>query len=169
MTPRARQTRARQHGITLLEMMFVVGVISLMVGLVVPSFSAGLDGLRLRSASNTVASALNMAITTAERRQLPVQLTLQPTQNRIVLRSAASTRDQIFDIPPGIRISRILPSLFTSEEQADRYLLVYPNGAPPQLIVELENPRGTRRLIQLDPITGVARVADVKTDEPKQK
>lgn len=168
MTLRVRQSRARHSGVTLLEMMFVVGVISLMVGLVIPSFSAGLDGLRLRSASNTVASALNMAITTAERRQLPVQLTLQPAQNRIVLRAASSTRDQIFDIPPGIRIRRILPSLFISEEQADRYLLVYPNGAPPQLIVELENPRGTRRLIQLDPITGVARAADVNADAKKK-
>lgn len=152
--------RLSQSGVTLIEMLVVVGIISLMIGFAMPSFTAGLDGLRLRSACSTVASALNVAITTADRRQLPVQLLLQPSANRIVLRSAESSRDQIFAIPPGITIRRILPALFLNEEKKDRYLIVYPNGAPPQLVVELQNPRGILRQIKLDPITGVARVLD---------
>lgn len=153
--------RASQSGVTLIEILVVVGIIGLMAGLSFPSFTAGLDGLRLRSASTTVASALNIAINTADRRQLPVQLSIQPSQNRIVLRAAESRRDQIFDIPSGIKIKRILPSLFLDEEKSDRYIVVYPNGAPPQLIVELENPRGTIRQIKLDPISGVAKVMDL--------
>ena len=152
--------RGAQSGVTLIEMLLVVGIVGLMASLTMPSITAGLDGLRLRSASTTVASALNIAINTADRRQLPVQLSIQPSQNRIVLRAAESRKDQIFDIPPGIKIKRILPSLFLNEEKRDRYIIVYPNGAPPQLIVELENPRGSTRLIQLDPITGVAKVMD---------
>jgi prepilin-type N-terminal cleavage/methylation domain-containing protein len=154
------RVRSSQSGVTLIEILVVVGIIGLMAGLSFPSFTAGLDGLRLRSASTTVASALNIAINTADRRQLPVQLSIQPSQNRIVLRAPESKRDQIFTIPPGIKIKRILPSLFLNEEQSDRYLIVYPNGAPPQLIVELENPRGTLRQIKLDPISGVAKVMD---------
>jgi prepilin-type N-terminal cleavage/methylation domain-containing protein len=154
------RVRSSQSGVTLIEILVVVGIIGLMAGLSFPSFTAGLDGLRLRSASTTVASALNIAINTADRRQLPVQLSIQPSQNRIVLRAAESKSDQIFTIPPGIKIKRILPSLFLNEEQSDRYLIVYPNGAPPQLIVELENPRGTLRQIKLDPISGVAKVMD---------
>ncbi len=150
----------RQSGVTLLEMLLVVGIVGLMAGLTFPSFSAGLDGLRLRSASTTVASALNIAINTADRRQLPVQVSLQPALNRIVLRAAESRKDQIFEIPQGIRIKRILPALFLDEQQRDRYIIVYPNGAPPQLIVELENPRGSSRQIMLDPISGVAKVSD---------
>ncbi|WP_080507495.1 prepilin-type N-terminal cleavage/methylation domain-containing protein [Bryobacter aggregatus] len=150
--------RSAQSGMTLIETMVVVAIIAVMAGMAFPSFTAGLDGLRLRSASSTVASALNIAITTADRRQLPVQLAIQPAQNRIVLRVADSKRDQIFEIPAGIRIRRILPALFLDEEKKDRYLLVYPNGAPPQLIVELENPRGSIRQIKLDPITGIAQV-----------
>ncbi len=153
--------RSSKSGVTLIEMLVVVGIISLMIGFSLPSFTAGLDGLRLRSASSTIASALNIAITTADRRQLPVQLLIQPAANRIVLRAAESSRDQIFDIPPGIRIRRILPALFLNEEKSDRYLIVYPNGAPPQLVVEIENPRGSLRQIKLDPITGVAKVLDL--------
>jgi len=156
--------RGSQSGVTLIEMLVVVGIIGLMAGLAFPSFSAGLDGLRLRSASTTVASALNIAITTADRRQLPVQLLIQPVQNQIVLRAAESLRDRIFEIPPGIKIRRILPALFLNEEKTDRYLIVYPNGAPPQLVIELENPRGSLRQIKLDPITGVAKVMDLKAD-----
>ncbi len=146
---------------TLIETMVVVAIIAAMAGLSFPSFTAGLDGLRLRSASSTVASALNIAITTADRRQLPVQLAIQPALNRIVLRAAESKRDQIFDIPGGVKIRRILPALFLDELKRDRYVVVYPNGAPPQLVVELENSRGTLRQIKLDPITGVAKVVDL--------
>ena len=153
--------RSSQSGMTLIETMVVVGIIALMAGLSFPSFTAGLDGLHLRSASSTVASALNIAITTADRRQLPVQLAIQPGMNRIVLRAAESKRDQIFEIPGGVRIRRILPALFLDELKRDRYVVVYPNGAPPQLIVELENSRGSLRQIKLDPITGIAQVSDL--------
>jgi len=161
------RSRPAQSGVTLIEMLIVVGIVALMAGLTFPSFTAGLDGLRLRSASTTVASALNIAINTADRRQLPVQLSIQPSRNRIVLRAAESKRDQIFEIPMGIKIRRILPALFLDEQKQDRYILVYPNGAPPQLIVELENPRGSLRQIQLDPISGVAKVLDLPVHAKK--
>ncbi|MBZ2184681.1 MAG: prepilin-type N-terminal cleavage/methylation domain-containing protein [Bryobacter sp.] len=156
--------RGAESGVTLLEMLLVVGVIGLMAAISFPSFSAGLDGLRLRSASTTVASALNVAINTADRRQAPVQVLIQPLENRIVLRAAESRRDQFFTIPPGIRIRRILPALYLDEAKKDRYLIVYPNGAPPQLIVELETQRGSMRQVKLDPITGAARVMDVNVN-----
>jgi type II secretory pathway pseudopilin PulG len=159
--------RSAEAGVTLIEILMVVGLIGLMAGLAFPSFTAGLDGLRLRSAATTVASALNVAINTADRRQAPVQLLIQPLENRIVLRAAESRRDQFFAIPPGIRIKRILPALFLDEAKKDRYLVVYPNGAPPQLIVELETPGGRMRQVKLDPITGVARVMDVTANAKK--
>jgi type II secretory pathway pseudopilin PulG len=141
-------------------MLVVVGIVALMAGLAFPSFTSGLDGLRLRSASDTVASAINVAVNTADRRQVAVQLAFELRNNRIVLRAEDSRRDHIFEIPSGIRIQRILPALFMEDAQRDRYILIHPNGAPPQLIVELANARGSSRLIKLDPITGNAQVAD---------
>ena len=42
-------------------------------------------------------------------------------------------------------------------DQPRRYLL-YPGGAPPRLGILLENRRGTRRMVVLDPITGVPAI-----------
>lgn len=141
-----------------MEMLIVVGIVAIMAGMVFPSFTSGLDGLRLRTAADTVAGALNTAVVTAERRQVPLELMIQPSFNRLVLRSAASRQDALFQIPAGIRIKRILPALFAAQETADRYILIYPNGLPPQLLIELENARGSSRLIKLNPITGIAQV-----------
>jgi prepilin-type N-terminal cleavage/methylation domain-containing protein len=149
-----------QSGVTLIEMLVVVGIVALMAGLAFPSFTAGLEGLRLRSASDSVASAINIAVNTADRRQVAVQIAIQPRLNRLVLRAEDSRKDQIFELPAGIRIQKILPALFLDEAQRDRYIVVYPNGAPPQLVVELANAKGSSRLIKLDPITGNAQVAD---------
>ena len=150
--------RRGRAGVTLIEMILVVAIVGMMVGLTFPSFTSGLDGLRLRGAADTVAGALNSAVLTAERRQVPMELTIQPRLNRLVLRGAASTRDTVFAIPPGVRIRRILPALFQEEESADRYILIYPNGLPPQMLIELENAKGSTRTIKLNPITGVAEV-----------
>lgn len=163
--PNTNRRQRLQAGVTLIEMMVVVGILAIFAGLSFPSFTSGLDGLRLRNASDTVAAAINSAVNGAERRQLPVQIALQPALNRIVLRAAGSRADRIFDLPPGIRIRRILPALFLDEARKDRYLIVYPNGAPPQLIVELENSRGSLRQIKLDPITSVAQVADLSANQ----
>lgn len=152
--------RGRQSGVTLIEMLIVVGIVGLMAGLTFPSFNAGLDGLRLRSAASTVASALNVAMNTADRRQLPVQVAILLSKNQVVVRAAESKRDQIFELSSGVKIKRILPALFLNEETKDRYIIVYPNGAPPQLVVELETLRGSSRKVALDPITGVAKVVD---------
>jgi hypothetical protein len=41
--------------------------------------------------------------------------------------------------------------------EARRFLLL-PGAAPPRFGIELQNARGGRRLVRLDPVTGVARV-----------
>jgi general secretion pathway protein H len=158
--------RASQSGVTLLEMMTVVVIIALMAGLSFPSFSGGMDGLRLRTAAATVASALNVGLRTAERRQLPVELLISTSRNEIVLRVPDRPNPQIFSLVSGVRISRILPALYVEEAQRDRYLVIYPNGAPPQMLIELRTPRGAGKLVRLDPFTNNARVSDATEAAP---
>ncbi len=156
----ARASLTGRAGVTLIEMLVVVTIIGLMLGVAMPSFSAGLDGLRLRTSADSVASALNIAVRTAERRQLPVELAIQSSENRLVMRVGDSPRTHTYSISSGIRIARVLPALYLGEDKRDRYLIVYPNGAPPQLLVELETARGAKKYVRLDPITGTARVTD---------
>ncbi len=160
----ARRQR-RQRGVTLLEMLTVVVIVALMAGLAFPSFSGGLDGLRLRTAASSVASALNMGLRTAERRQLPVELLISTSRNELVMRVGGRPGTQSYPLASGVRIARILPALYADEAQRDRYLVLYPTGAPPQMLIELRTPRGSGKLIRLDPYTNTARVEDAPPED----
>ncbi|MDX2268507.1 MAG: prepilin-type N-terminal cleavage/methylation domain-containing protein [Bryobacter sp.] len=149
-----------QRGVTLLELLLVVTLVALMAGLALPSFSGGMDTLRLRSAAGSVAGALNYALRTAERRQLPVELTLAPARGAVLVRTATSPTPQTFALPAGIRLGRILPSLFAQELSAERVLILDPQGAPPALLIELLTPAGKARYVRLDPLTNSARVVE---------
>ena len=69
-----------RDGVTLLEMIVVVAIIALMVGISYPSISAGLDSVRMSSATGSVAAFLNAAVTHAQRRQQGVELVISPKE-----------------------------------------------------------------------------------------
>src|SRR5690349_15359364 len=66
-----RPAGSGSSGITLVEMLVVMTIIGLLVGLSYPSIAAGVDSVRLRSATDSVSTILNSAVTRAERRQEP--------------------------------------------------------------------------------------------------
>ena len=94
----------RAAGVTLMEMLVVVVIIGLIVGVTSPpSISAGLDAVRLATATSSVAAFLNCAMTHADRRQQPVELVIPRAR---VISSSIST-DPGFDrtnstLPDGI-------------------------------------------------------------------
>jgi prepilin-type N-terminal cleavage/methylation domain-containing protein len=157
------RTDKRERGITLLEMLVVVTLIALMAGLALPSFSGGMDALRLRSAAGSVAGALNFALRSAERRQLPVEVTISPSRSAVLVRSLASPQPKEFSFPPEVRVARVVPvdgGLAGTEQAAmsDRILILDPQGAPPALLIELRTAKGASRLVRVDPLTNAARV-----------
>src|ERR1035437_6655329 len=77
----AGRGRGKAAGVTLVEMMIVVAIIGLMVGITFPAVSAGLDSVRLSSATDSLASFLNAAVNRAERRQQPMELIISPKDN----------------------------------------------------------------------------------------
>jgi Tfp pilus assembly protein FimT len=64
-------------------MMVVMVIIAVIVSVSTPSITAGIDAVRLATATSTVASFLNSAVNLAERRQRPVELIVSPKDNRI--------------------------------------------------------------------------------------
>jgi hypothetical protein len=60
-------------------------------------------------------------------------------------------------MPDGVRILGVLPPLVVETGQPRRFI-VYPGGTVPRFGVELANRKGARRIVRIDPITGIPQV-----------
>jgi prepilin-type N-terminal cleavage/methylation domain-containing protein len=147
-------------GVTLIEMLIVMTLIGLMVGISFPAISSGIDSLRLSSASGDIASFINGALNRAERRQELMELTISKPANQFSLESAAPGFVRKLAMPSGVTIAAVYPDAPPNPDGARRFLL-YPGGTVPRIAVEIVNRRGARRVVRVDPITGVPVVERV--------
>ncbi|MFN7937477.1 MAG: prepilin-type N-terminal cleavage/methylation domain-containing protein [Bryobacteraceae bacterium] len=152
-------------GVTLIEMLLVVTLIGLMVGISFPAISSGVDSLRLTTAADSTATFLNSALNRAERRQQVMEVTISKQQGKLTLRSTEAGFTREFTMPTGVSITAVLPDHHDST--SDRHVFLYPGGTVPRVGVELSNKRGTRRIVRVDPMTGVPEI-EIPTEEPKK-
>ena len=85
--PTSSAGKISSRGVTLLEMLIVVGIISLIAGLTYPALTAGVDSLRLNAASRSIVSFFNTGLNRAERRQQAIQVTIDQAGNFLFMRS----------------------------------------------------------------------------------
>jgi prepilin-type N-terminal cleavage/methylation domain-containing protein len=147
----------RRRGVTLVEMLIVVSLVGLLVAITYPAVSAGIDSLRIRSASDSIAGFLNAALNLAERRQEAIEVEISPAERTLRMRSPDPGFLRTLELPDGIEVRKVLPEL-PEETGSPRRFLLYPGGTVPRIGVELENRRGVRRTVRVDPITGVPQV-----------
>jgi prepilin-type N-terminal cleavage/methylation domain-containing protein len=140
------------RGVTLLEMLIVVAIAGAMATLVLPAFSNGLESLRLSQASDSVAAFLSGALNRAQRRQQVIEISIDPRENAILLRSTDAAFSRRLDMPDGVTI-----------QSAERRIVLLPGSAFPRATVELANRRRQRRVVSLDPITGVPNIEWIPT------
>ena len=152
-------TRAGAAGVTLVEMMVVLALVGLIAGISFPSVSSGLDSVRLASASDSIVSFLNAGLTRAERRRTPIEIVVSIPENNIRILGVDTTRE--LPMPETIRITRIHPVLPSGDDE-QRSIVLYPNGSIPRFGVEIASPKGIRRIVRVDPITGVPRVEQLR-------
>lgn len=145
--------RGGERGVTLIEMMVVVSIIAVMVAIMFPSATSGIDSIRLASASDSVAAFLNTALNRAERRQMLVELTVSVPENAIYYRHVPDFEKRL-QLPDGIHIDAVLPEI-PYDNPGPRRFMLYPGGSAPRIGVRIVSPRGARRIISLDPVTGV--------------
>jgi len=146
-----------ETGVTLVEMMVVVLLISLMIGISFPAFTSGVDSLRLNAATNGVVSFVNSGLSRAERRQQVVEITISKHENAMWMRSTEPGFFRKLDLPDGISITHVLPELPETAD-APRVFMLYPGGTAPRFGVQIINRRNVERIVRVDPITGVPRV-----------
>lgn len=168
----ARRPAARrlspQRGITLLELMIVLMVVSLMVGITYPSVSAGIDSLKLRAEADRAAALLTQAITRVERTQAPLELLADRAAGRIAVRDLHGrfSREQKLDAE--LKIAEILPPLPGAGEETSRIVLLGPGEPFPAVGLVFANSRGQRRLVRIDPLTAMA-VVETPADRVSQE
>jgi prepilin-type N-terminal cleavage/methylation domain-containing protein len=144
-------------GITLIEMLIVMALIALIAGLATPSISAGLDSLRLRSTSDAMIGFLNTALARADTRQQVVEILISPAEGTMTATSADHGFNKRLDVVSPIKILSIEPTLAADVEDQNqtRRFLVYPGGSVPKIAIEIGNSRGRKRLVSIDPVTGI--------------
>jgi type II secretory pathway pseudopilin PulG len=131
---------------TLLEALIVVALVAMIAGLSFPSVTAGLDTLRLRSASDSIVSFLNIALDHADRRQQAVEVIISPRENLLLSRTADLGFSRRLEMPAQIHI--------VGDAEEPRRFLVYPGGSIPRIGVEIATTRGRKRTVSVDPVTG---------------
>jgi len=152
-----RTNRANTSGVTLIEMLVVVALISLMVGISYPAITSGIDSLRLNAATNGVVSFLDYGLSRSERRQQMVEITISKTDNSLEMRSSEPGFFRRLQLPDGVAIVQVLPPL-PDNPDLKRNFLLYPGGTVPPLGLQLINRRNVQRVVRVDTITGVPRV-----------
>src|SRR5437762_8093256 len=101
-----RCARRQDDGMTLLEALIVVALVAMIAGLSFPSVTSGLDTLRLRSASDSIVSFLNVALDHADRRQQAVEVVISPRENLLLSRTADLGFSRRLAMPAQIHIVR---------------------------------------------------------------
>jgi prepilin-type N-terminal cleavage/methylation domain-containing protein len=144
-----------ERGMTLLEALIVVALIAMIAGLSFPSVNSGLDTLRLRSASDSIVSFLNVALDHADRRQQAVEIVVSPRENLLLSRTADLGFSRRLDIPSQIHIVSVLPALAdVGQVDEPRRFLVYPGGSIPRVGIQIATMQGRSRMVSVDPVTG---------------
>ena len=144
-----RLGRKAARVVTLVEMLIVVAIAGAMAMIALPAFSSGLDNLRLSQASDSVAAFLNGALNRVERRQQVMEITVSMRENVMLLRSADGAFARKLEMPDGVRVD---------SEAEERHLLLMPGATAARFGIQLANRRGLRRLVSIDPITGVPKI-----------
>jgi prepilin-type N-terminal cleavage/methylation domain-containing protein len=152
--------RGSVRGVTLIEMLVVATIIGLLAGVSVPAASAGIDSVRLASATQSVASFLNAAVDRTERREEPIEVVISPSENLLTLVSNDPGFTRELKLPDGIVLEAVLPALPEGADPVRRIVLM-PGATVPGIGIQMANRHGARRIVRLDPMTGFPRVESV--------
>lgn len=151
-----------RRGVTLIEMLIVMTIVALLVGVSYPSAAAGVESLRLRSVSDSIASFLNTAADRASRRQQVIEIWISPQENLLIARSPDLAFARRLEIPDSFHITSVLPPAEVNPGEPRRFVL-YPGGTAPRVRIEIANSAGRKRLAGMDPFTGLPRAPEPET------
>ena len=142
-----RLNGSTESGITLIELLIVMALIALMVSISYPTLTRGLDGVQLKTSVGQAGSFFSRVRQAADRRQQPVQLTVDPKKNRLIAIAVDGGWDDQLAFQNRIRVA------FPAQPVS---LMLYPGHPAPRFRLLLANESGGRDGLQVNVFTGVA-------------
>lgn len=144
----------REAGVTLLELVLVIALLSLAAGLVAPGVGRGIDEWRLRSAAERLAQIIRYARIRALYEQRYYLVEIRSGKNQVLVREPVSGLARAYALPSDVQVG---------EEQnpaapAVVRLLIPPSGALEERTLWLRNRRGSEWRIHLDFLLGIPEV-----------
>ena len=150
-------------GVTLLELLVVLALMSLLVGLVAPRFGRATDEWRLRGAAENVSQILRYARARALYEQCYYVVEIRPSENRVWLLAsslpahAGSGFVREYLLPKDIRFEE--EGAFTPSVV---HLIFSPSGAVEERTLWLRNRQGRKIAIHLNLLLGRSAVEIVR-------
>ena len=98
----------------------------------------------------------------ADRRQEVVEIAISTKDNAAYLTTAGLSRK--LDMPSGVTIRTVWPKLSTETDAPRRFLLL-PGGTVPRIGIEIANRKGARRIVRVNPMTGVPEIERLESSQ----
>jgi type II secretion system protein H len=149
-------------GFSLLELVVVLVIMGLAAAVVIPSFISGWSGLQLETAARDLVTEMKVARTQAISRQKVFRFRLSQDLDSTKSVAAALANEfgepiKVFPIDSSIR-------LVTDQDSLLLEISFYPNGRSSGASFQLRNQAGKTIALEVDAITGFARVSKPKTE-----
>jgi type II secretion system protein H len=155
MSPPGNELYWKQKGFSLVEILVVLVLFGLAAALIMPSFSGAFKSLETETAARDLVTRMKQCRSEAIARQEVQRIKLQPATSdevgRYVLTNAYEEEIESFDLPRDVSI--VLP-----ENQELMTVSFYPNGRASGGGFALLSSQGKRLRIEVDTVTGFARV-----------
>ncbi|MDA1312024.1 MAG: prepilin-type N-terminal cleavage/methylation domain-containing protein [Acidobacteria bacterium] len=150
-----RSWSSLKRGITLIEMLVTLAIISLIVSIAYPSMTTGIDGIRLHTSVDNIAAFFSEARNMSDRFQTPVQITLLPAQDRLHAATIDGAWQKVYELPRRVHI------VFPREAGT---VVLFPGSPTPALRMLLQAEHGRRTGLRFNIFTGTAEKWE--PDEP---
>ncbi|MFP4308338.1 MAG: GspH/FimT family pseudopilin [Desulfococcaceae bacterium] len=164
----------RVRGFTLLELLVVVGLMSLMAGMVVPRMAGSLDRMNARTAARKVSAALRYARSRAAAEQIVYVAILETKENRLLIGPPPKENSEFIDANPqpgpsmksfspprGARFQWVAETENRwGSEREKTQILFFPSGGSSGGKIRLVDDAEREYTVEVDRLTGLAEVLD---------
>ena len=162
-----------RQGYTLVELLIVLSIISIVSALMVPRVVGHISSMNLRTASQKTIATLRYARNRAVSERAIYIVTLNFDKRCIVLfkRKNGKTEnppsekhlytEKRYSLPNGVRFEKFITSKEEERKQGIQKVFFFPDGSSSGGKIFLSNTRGQQYLIQIDFITGLAKLSTV--------